>query len=315
MGREQHRPSGGAFTADGCYDELTADDVRDAADLLSGVYEKTKHLDGYVSIEVLPAYAHDPERTVAYARHIFNKVGRPNVMIKVPGTMESPEAIRALIYDGISVNVTLLFSVFQYERCAKSFLQGLIKAVSEGRDVTKTASVASMFISRIDSKVDSLLDAFASRENQLEKKGAIMALKGKVAVANAKMIYRSYKDLFAPAKFMDLYMKGGRPQRVLWASTGTKNPLYNDCLYVDELIGPMTVNTMPHATVLAFEDHGKPALTLESGRSEAEQVLIFLEQLGVSLDRICEEAQDEGVKAFEQSFETLMKSIAAKVGS
>jgi transaldolase len=296
------------------FDELTADDVRDAADLLKGVWEKTQGVDGYVSIEVLPAYAHDAEKTVAYAKYIFKKVGRPNVMIKVPGTKESASAIRTLITEGIPVNVTLLFSLSQYEAAALAYWEGLEEGVRHGMDMSRVASVASVFISRIDTKIDGLLDSFALKEPTVEGRQGIMVLKGKTAIANAKMIYRAFLNIFSEMKLAELSMYGARPQRPLWASTGTKNSDYSDCIYVDNLIGPQTVNTMPHATVLAFEDHGRPSLTLASNLDTARGYLEAISRLGISVERVCEDAQKEGVQAFERSFATLMASLKAKVG-
>ncbi len=293
-------------------DTLTADDVRDAADLLKGVYEETRGIDGWVSIEVLPAYAHDPGKTAAHARQIFKRVGRPNIMIKVPGTPESPQAVAALIAEGISVNVTLLFSKEHYLRAARAYWQGLEERWRMGMDLSAVASVASIFVSRIDTKVDHLLESFSVRQTVVEKRAVIDALKGRIAVASVKMIYRAFKDMFGEAKFGALEMHGARPQRPLWASTSTKNPAYSDCLYVDNLIGPMSVNTMPHATVLAFEDHGQAALTLEADLGSAQQCLAALPELTIELDKICEDAQKEGVQAFARSYDSLMKAIEAK---
>jgi len=304
----------GADLAEIC-DTLTADDVRDAADLLAEAYNRTQGVDGWVSIEVLPAYAHDPEKTLVYARHIFKKVDRPNVMIKVPGTPESSAAIATLIAEGISVNVTLLFSVEHYLRAARAYLEGLDRRSHTGEDLGAVASVASVFISRIDSKVDYLLESFSARETVVEKRAAIDALKGKIAVANAKMIYRVFKDMFGEAKFGPLKMLGARPQRPLWASTSTKNPAYSDCMYVDNLIGSMTVNTIPHGTVLAFEDHGRLEASLETDLKEARVCLAALPDLTIDLDEICEDAQKDGVQAFVKSWDTLMGSIEAKIKS
>jgi transaldolase len=294
------------------YDELTAADVRDAADMLKEVYERSKGLDGYVSIEVLPAYAHDPFKTMDYARQIFRKVGRPNIMIKVPATKEAPEAIRALIREGISVNATLIFSVAQYEAVAAAYVDALRDRVREGRDAGSVASVASVFVSRIDSKVDHLLDVFADRHHDLEKRKKVAFLKGKIAIANSKMIYQRFKDIFGDRGFGDLKMGGARVQRPLWASTSTKNPLYPDLIYVDNLIGPSTVNTMPHATAEAFLDHGRVALTLESDLLGARAYLTQLSEMDIDLGRLCEEAQVEGVQAFESSFNGMMAALNAK---
>ncbi len=300
-------------TIDLIYDELTADDVRDACDMLSGVYEQTKGLDGYVSIEVLPAYAHDALKTVEYARYIHKKVGRKNVMIKVPGTREAPSAVRVLTAEGINVNVTLLFSVAQYERVAEAFIDGLRSRLGEGKDIVGINSVASVFISRIDTKIDSLIDVFANRTNNFDEKQGINLLKGKIAIANAKNIYQRFKELFNERNFGDLKARGARVQRPLWASTSTKNPLYSDCIYVDNLIGPMTVNTMPHQTVEAFLDHGKIILSLEADLQGAAIYLSQIQDLGINLDTVCEDAQNEGIVAFERSFDTLMSAIKSKI--
>lgn len=296
------------------YDELTADDVRDAAGLLSGVYEETKGSDGYVSIEVLPEYAHDAAKTIAYARHIYKKVGRKNIMVKVPGTKESPAAIRALISEGINLNVTLLFSVPQYEQIAAAYMDGLRDRLGMGGDISQVASVASVFISRIDTKVDSLIGVFAERSGSYEEKQKICLLKGKAAIANAKSIYQRFKELFSKAQFGDSQARGGRLQRPLWASTSTKNPAYSDCIYVDNLIGPQTVNTMPHQTVDAFLDHGKVALTLESDPEGWGAYLSQISDMGINLERVCDDLQVEGVASFQRSFESLMSTLKNKVG-
>ena len=295
------------------YDELTADDVRSAADMLLGVYDRTEGLDGYVSIEVLPAYSHDPVKTVEYARYIHKKVGRKNIMIKVPGTLQASLAIRTLISEGISVNVTLLFSVEQYEPIALAYMDGLRDRLRLGLDLKSVSSVASVFISRIDTKIDNILDVFINREAGVEARDKIAVLKGKLAIANAKFIYRRFKELFDDRIFGELKAWHARVQRPLWASTGTKNPAYSDCIYVDNLIGPLTVNTMPHQTVSAFVDHGRIALTLDSGLEQAEAYKSQLGELGVNLTTICEEAQKEGILAFQRSFDTLMDSLKAKV--
>lgn len=294
------------------FDELTADDVRDAADMLAGVYESTKGLDGYVSIEVLPAYAHDPGKTIDYARSIYKKVGRKNIMIKVPGTKESPGVIRTLIREGISVNATLIFSESQYEAAAMAYWSGLAEALRYGVDVSRITSVASVFVSRIDTKIDHLLDIFASREDELQNRDKYFSLKGKTAIANAKLIYQRYKNIYSDMKFDEFRSRGAWPQRVLWASTGTKNPSYSDCLYVDNLVGTMTVNTMPHETMLAFEDHGHPESTLEADLDQAFGQLEGLEKIGINFEKICDEAQMEGIRAFGQSFDSLMDSLRAK---
>lgn len=296
------------------YDELTADDVRDAADLLTAVYEETRGADGYVSIEVLPEYAHDAAKTIEYARHIYKKVGRKNIMVKVPGTKESPAAIRVLIAEGINLNVTLLFSIPQYEQSAAAYMEGLRDRLGRGEDISDVASVASVFVSRIDTKVDAIVDVFAERSGSFEEKQKINLFKGRAAIANAKFIYQRFKELFSERQFGDSKSRGGRLQRPLWASTSTKNPAYSDCIYVDNLIGPQTVNTMPHQTVDAFLDHGKVALTLESDLEGAGAYLSQISDMGINLEKLCEDAQVEGVAAFQNSFESLMHTLKTKVG-
>ncbi len=235
-------------------------------------------------------------------------------MIKVPGTASSPDAIRTLIAEGISVNVTLLFSQEQYELTAQAYQDGLRDRIRMGEDISRVASVASVFVSRIDSKVDALLDVIMAREMDLDKKDAINGLKGKIAIANCKLIYQRFKQLFSDDRFGDIKAKGGRVQRPLWASTSTKNPAYSDCLYVDNLIGPRTVNTMPHQTVLAYEDHGRLNLSLESDLEGAVVWLAMVAQYGINLDAVCHDTQQEGLKAFEASFRSLLDTLKKKMG-
>lgn len=297
----------------GIYDELTAGDVGDAADLLRDVYDKTSGEDGFVSIEVLPEYAHDTYETIECARRIYKKLNRPNIMIKVPATVESQEAIRTLISEGISVNATLIFSQSQYELAAQAYQDGLRDRLRRGEDLSRVASVASVFVSRIDTKIDSLIEIFASREMDIEKRAKIQEIKGKIAISNCKMIYQRFLQLFSSERFGDLKDRGARVQRPLWASTSTKNPLYSDCLYVDSLIGPQTVNTIPHATVSAYEDHGRLILSLEGGLEQAAIYRAKIEQEGINLDEICREAQVEGLKAFVNSFQSMLKTLEQKM--
>lgn len=284
------------------YDTLTTEDITAAARLLRGTYEKTNHLDGYVSIEVLPEFAHDPEKTVRSAREIFKRIGMPNVMIKVPGTKESPKSVRALIKEGINVNVTLLFSVGQYEACAKSYIEGLRMRLAEDKDIRDVFSVASVFVSRVDTWVDKILREKGNK-----------CLVGTAAIANSKMIYRSFKELFGSEDFRKLKSKGANIQRVLWASTSTKNPAYRDVKYVEELIGDQTVNTMPPSTVCAFLDHGKVELTLGKDIEKETERLEKLKTLDIDLVDICQQIQGRGVLAFQNSFDKLIKSIKQKM--
>ena len=284
------------------YNELTMKDIREAADLLRKTYEQSSHVDGYVSIEVLPEFAHDAVRTVESARQIFKLIDRPNIMIKVPGTKEGPDAVRELIKKGINVNVTLLFSVGHYEACARAYIAGLKEALKTGKNIKNIFSVASVFVSRIDSTIDKL---FEGTENG--------HLKGKIAVANSKMIYQKFKELFCGKDFSELKKSDANLQRVLWASTSTKNPNYNDVKYVEELIGPDTINTMPPATVDAFLDHGKVEQRLEKGLAEEKSYLEAFKNAGMNIDRVCQEIQDKGVLAFQESFDKLILSIKNKM--
>lgn len=284
-------------------DLLTIHDVQSAADLLSGVYRETDGLDGYVSLEVNPEFAHDAQKTIDHAVTLWRQVDRPNLMIKVPGTKEGPEAIEALTRQGINVNVTLLFSRKHYAACAAAYTEGLRNRLADGAALEPVRSVASVFISRVDTAVDKHLDLADHPE-----------LKGKTAVANAKMIYRDFRSWFYGEAFGKLREKGARIQRVLWGSTSTKNPDYSDVKYVDELIGKDTVNTLPHKTLEAFVDHGRVRLTLVEGLDEAEKHLQRIQELGLDLDAMCDEIQQQGVDAFAASFRQLIGSIEKKAG-
>ncbi len=288
-------------TVDELYETLALEDIRRAADLLRPVYDKTNGLDGYVSLEVSPKLAHDTNGTIAEAQRLFKTLNKPNVMIKVPATPEGIPAITALIAQGINVNVTLIFSNEVYKTVAAAYISGLEKLVANGGDLSKVASVASFFVSRIDSAADALL---AAKGNS--------ALQGKVAIANAKMAYVSFKQIFSGPRWEKLAAKNAQVQRPLWASTGVKNPQYPDTLYVDTLIGPHTVNTVPPATLNAFLDHGKIAPTLDGGIDEAQAQLAQLQTLGIDLNAITNKLLDEGLVAFVKSFEALMASIAGK---
>jgi transaldolase/glucose-6-phosphate isomerase len=294
------------------YEALVIGDIQRAADLFKPVYEKTNKLDGYVSLEVSPLLAHDTEGTIAEAKRLWAALGRPNVMIKIPATPAGLPAIRAVIAAGINVNVTMIFARENYEQVAEAYLLGLEDRVAAGSPVDGVASVASVFVSRVDTMVDSQLEFRLRRSSDENEKKALAALLGKVAVANAKLIYQSFKQIFGGARFAALQTKGARVQRPLWASTGTKNPQYSDVLYVESLIGPDTVNTVPPATYTAFRDHGKVAPTLETGLDEANATLAHLAEFGIDIQAVCQQLQDEGVKAFADSFESLMASITSK---
>jgi transaldolase len=284
------------------FEALAVVDIRGAADALQGVYEESGGADGFVSLEVSPHLAHDTDGTIADARRLWEWVDRPNLMIKVPATPAGVPAQEELLATGINVNSTLMFSLADYEAVAQAHIRGLRRA----SDPSGTASVASFFVSRVDSKVDAELEKVGSPD--------AMALQGKIAVANAKLAYRRFQELYLGSPFADLAARGSRPQRVLWASTSTKNPAYRDVLYVEDLIGPDTVNTMPPDTIEAFSDHGlidPDALT--RGVDEAAAQVENLAKLGIDFDDITAELQREGVVAFSESFDDLLQALDAKI--
>ena len=293
-------------SAEEIYEALALEDIRQAADLLVPVYDETRGLDGYVSLEVSPTLAHDTQGTIEDARRLFTALKRPNVMIKVPATPEGIPAIETLIGEGININATLMFSLDHYDAVAGAYIAGLEKLAARQSDVSRVASVASFFVSRVDTAVDQALGAIGTPEAN--------ALMGTVAIANSKLAYARFRATFSGERWVALQPLGARVQRPLWASTGTKNPLYPDTLYVDRLIGPDTVNTVPPATLDAFRDHGTVALTLERDWDEARDEIARLGDLGVDLDAITDRLQDEGVAAFAKSFESLLASISEKRG-
>jgi transaldolase len=283
------------------FEELAVKDIRDATDILSQVYKKTKGYDGYVSIEVSPELAYDAKATIEEARRLNKKVGRPNVMIKIPATQEGIPAIKKMISEGVNINVTLIFSPKVYEQVVDAYLSGLEERLASGKEINRIASVASFFISRIDSMVDKELDKQGNKD-----------LKGKIAVANAKLVYRKGKELFASARFKKLQKKGAKIQRLLWASTSTKNPAYSDTLYVEELIGKNTINTLPPATIDAYQDHGKPADRIEKGLKEAAAQMRKLEDLNINFEDVTKRLTEEGVMLFANSYKDLIGAIAKK---
>jgi transaldolase/glucose-6-phosphate isomerase len=294
------------------FEHLAVEDIQHAADVLRPVYDEMKGHDGFVSLEVSPYLAMDTKGTIAEAMRLWKDVHRKNLMVKVPATPEGLPAIEHLIGEGISINITLLFSQKVYIEVAKAYLGGLEKLVANGGDPSHVASVASFFVSRIDSAVDKQLDKRIARANDPHEKERLAALKGKVAIANAKMAYQEYKQLFSGARWEKLAAKGAKPQRLLWASTGTKNKDYSDVLYVEELIGANTVNTVPPATLDAFRDHGKPRDSLEENIEEASGVLTELDKSGISLDAITDELVKDGVKLFADAADKLYGAVAHK---
>ncbi|MFZ1174175.1 bifunctional transaldolase/phosoglucose isomerase [Bradyrhizobium sp.] len=294
------------------FEHLAVEDIQHAADVLRPVYDELKGHDGFVSLEVSPYLAMDTKGTIAEAEHLWKAVHRKNLMVKVPATPEGLPAIEHLIGEGISINITLLFSQKVYIQVAKAYIAGLEKLVADGGDPTHVASVASFFVSRIDTAVDKQLDERIARANDPHEKERLAALKGKVAIANAKLAYQEYKKLFSGARWEKLAAKGAKPQRLLWASTGTKNKDYSDVLYVEELIGANTVNTVPPATLDAFRDHGKLRDSLEENVDEARDVLTELDKSGISLDAITEELVKDGVKLFADAADKLYGAVAHK---
>ena len=280
------------------YESLSFEDVQAAADALRPVYERTGGADGYASIEVSPYLAHDPDGTVAEASRLWHEIDRPNVMVKIPATREGIPAIEAALASGININVTLIFSMRQYEAVAGAFLRGIERLSSPAR----SASVASVFISRIDTAVDRELEKIGTPE--------ALALRGRAAIANARLIYRRFREIFDSPRFASLRMRQVHAQRVLWGSTGTKNPEYSDVMYVEELIGPNTINTVPPATLRAFQEHGRTrGASAAEGWTKAESILKQVNAVGVDLEAVLDQLESEGVAAFRRSLDKLLATL------
>lgn len=297
------------------YDDLTVRDIQDAADLLGGVYEESRGLNGYVSLEVDPRIASDTEATLKEAQRLHRKVRRPNVMFKIPATWESFPAVEELLALGMNINVTLIFSVEQYVKTAETFLRGLEKLSKNTNDLSKAASVASIFVSRVDSVVDKTLDEFIAQEQDSQKKAMLISLKGKAAVANSALIYKKSKEIFSSEDFKRLQAKKARMQRIVWASTSTKNPGYSDIKYVSELMAKNTINTLPDNTLEAFLDHGLVKEALSDNFEDAENTISDLTRIGIDVDKVCERLLIDGVAAFQNSFLSLFSSIDKKSDS
>jgi transaldolase / glucose-6-phosphate isomerase len=294
------------------FESLAVGDIQDAADVMRPVYEKTNRRDGYVSLEVSPYLAHDTQGTIEEARRLWQTVGRENVMIKVPATPEGIPAVRQLISEGINVNVTLLFNIAAYEAVAEAYLSGLEAFVSRGGDPSHIASVASFFVSRIDAAVDAIATARLKTAASAGERALLRSIIGKIAIANAKLTYQRYKELYRGARWEALAAKGAQTQRLLWASTGTKNPNYRDVMYVEELIGPDTVNTVPAPTFDAFRDHGRPHASLEENLEEAHDTMDILEQVGISMEQVTDKLLAEGVQLFADAFDKLLSAVEKK---
>lgn len=289
-------------------------DVRDACDLFAGVFSSTRGADGYVSIEVSPGVSNSAEDTVEEALRLWQTVDRPNVMVKVPGTEEGAKAVRRLIASGINVNITLLFALVAHERVIEAYLRGLEDRLKANQPIDGLASVASFFVSRVDSEIDKRLDALAAKAAPAEQERLRM-LKGRAAIANAKLAYRSFRQKFSGPRWEALAAKGARLQRPLWASTSTKNPEYRDVMYVEELIGPDTVDTMPPATIGAFADHGVVERTVDRKVAAAEGLLKEIEAAGISLKEVTDKLLVDGIASFQKSFDELIAGLESKVGS
>ena len=292
------------------FEILAIKDIQSATDILRGVYDESKKHDGYVSLEVSPTLAHKTQETLEEARRLWNAVGRANTMIKVPGTAEGIPAFRQLISEGININVTLLFAQDVYEQVAWAYIEGLEARVKGGGDVSGIASVASFFVSRIDTLVDSMIaDKLKDPKLPSDQQALLRSLQGKVAIANAKLAYQSYKKIFSGPRWEALAKRGAQAQRVLWASTSTKNPAYRDVLYVEELIGPDTVDTIPPATFDAFRDHGKLRASLEENVEDARRTMENLGRAGISMKQVTDQLTDEGVKLFDEAFTKLLAAV------
>ncbi len=298
------------------YESLTFDDVRNACDIFRPIYDQTEGLDGYISIEVPPTISDDTQSTITEAKRYHKVIDRPNVMIKIPGTEMGLPAVEAVIAEGISVNVTLLFSVQSYIDTAWAYIRGLEKRVAEGKDIGNISSVASFFLSRIDSKIDDLIEARVAEVGEnAELTQRLKSIEGKVAIANAKIAYQKYLKIIQSDRWKALSAKGARVQRLLWASTGTKNPNYSDVMYVDELIGPDTVNTLPPSTIKACADHCDVDNRVATNVDEARQVIASLSDpdIYINLDQVMAELLEDGILKFVQPFESLLKSLEDKV--
>jgi len=296
------------------YEKIAIRDVQDAADIFGPFHKETKGRDGYVSLEVSPNLAFDTQATIEEARRLWKAVNRPNVMIKIPATPQGVSAIRQALEEGLNINITLLFAQSAYEQVAEAYLSALEARAAKNQDISHIASVASFFVSRIDSLVDSIIDAKLKTETDSAKKARLESLHGKVAIANARRTYAKYQELFGGPRWKALASKGGQTQRLLWASTSTKNPKYRDVLYVEELIGADTVDTIPPATFDAFRDHGKLRNSLTEDLSGANKIMSDMEAAGISMKEVTDKLLADAVKLFQDPFKQLLDAIAKHAG-
>jgi transaldolase len=294
------------------YEALAVQDIQTAADALAGVYERTGGKDGFVSLECNPLIANDTQATIEETRRLWRLVDRKNVMIKIPGTAEGIPAIEQTIYEGININITLLFSLHAYEQTMEAYIRGLERRAAENKPIDTISSVASFFVSRIDTAVDKELERRIAQTSDPQEKSKLQSLLGKIATANAKIAYQLYKKVFHGDRFATMKQRGAQVQRPLWASTSTKNPVYPDVYYVEGLIGPETVDTLPPATLKAFRDHGRPRVSIEDNLEEEKAILARLDEVGISLDQVTEHVLTEGVRLFVEPFEKLLKTIETR---
>jgi len=303
---------GGGKSTFEIYDELTIRDIQDAADCFKSVYESTNGLDGYVSLEINPLLADKIDEQVKEGMRLFKKVNRPNVMIKVPSTPAGFSVVEELIAQGINVNTTLIFSLEQYEKTAAAYLKGLQRLATSSSDLNQVRSVASVFISRVDTMIDKMIDEKLNQETDKNKKASLEGLKGKAAVANSRIIFEKSKELFSSEEFKALEQKGANLQRVLWGSTSTKNSQYSDVKYIEELIASPTVNTVPEATLMAFLEHGQVKEALTDDVGDSQQILDSLKGIGIHIDDVCQKLLTDGCMAFNKAFEELLESLDKK---
>jgi transaldolase len=306
-------PEAKSLNAKQLYEKIAIRDVQDACDIFRPVYDETKHRDGYVSLEVSPLLANDTNGTMEEARRLWKAVNRPNVMIKVPATPEGVPAIRQLLEDGLNINITLLFAQSAYEKVAEAFIAALEARAAKGQPINHIASVASFFVSRIDSLIDSKIDALL-KSAAGDAKTLLESLHGTIAIANAKLTYEKYQELFGGPRWKALAAKGAQTQRLLWASTSTKNPKYRDVLYVEELIGADTVDTIPPATFDAFRDHGKLRPSLTEDVPGAARHMENLAKAGISMKEVTEQLVVDGVRLFAEAFKTLLEATGKSAG-
>lgn len=299
------------------YESLVFEDIRQACDILRPIYDETEGLDGYVSIEVPPNIARDTESTISEAKRYYKAIGKDNVMIKIPGTPEGLPAVEASIAEGINVNVTLLFSLQSYIDSAWAYIRGLEARAAQGKDISKISSVASFFLSRIDTHIDDQIDERLKGVDDLDVKARLEEVKGKVAIANAKLAYQHYKEIIESDRWKALAQKGANVQRLLWASTSTKNPDYRDVMYVEELVGPDTVNTLPPSTIEACADHCDIQNRVESSVDQAHRLIESLKDpdIDINLDQVMDDLLTEGIDKFVKPFNSLMESLEQKVKS